>query len=220
MFAGRGSAFVVTTTASRRGLICLTDVTCSPATSWNATGTAVRLGVAANAGAAANAAQALTAAIRRFIAILQRSPQASSSPAPSTRAVEPAGDQPVSDGRGRRQQRATSKQVVAAEPSDVFELVVAGAELAADRTRFEAEHQRGGERPRLAAPVDDLVDDDAGLLPDLACHCLLQRLPRLDEPGERRVAVGRPGRLTSEQAAVATIVDEHDHRWVGAREVL
>src|SRR3954447_14085640 len=142
MFAGRGSAFVGTTTASRRGLTCLTEVTCRPATSWKATTRAVWVaGDAANAGTAAKTAQTLTAASRRFRPILLRSPRRALLLPSSTAPVEPVGDQPVRDGRGRRQQRTPGAQVVPAEPAHVLELVVAGAELAADGPRLEPEHQ-------------------------------------------------------------------------------
>src|SRR5947209_15203477 len=107
-------------------------------------------------------------------------------------AVEPSGDQPMRDRRRWRQQGATRTQVVTGEPAHVFELVVFGAELPADGSRFEPEHQGRGERPGLAAAVDDVVDDDTGLLADLPRYGVLQRLPRLDETGERGVAVRWP----------------------------
>ena len=64
----------------------------------------------------------------------------------------------------------------------------------------------------------DLVDPDAALLLDLAGDGVLQALARLDEAGQGRVHAGRPGRLAAHQAALA-VVDQHDHRRVGAREV-
>ena len=58
----------------------------------------------------------------------------------------------------------------------------------------EAEHQRGRERPGLAGHVAHVVDDDADLFEHLADHRRLERLPRLDEPGQGRVTTRRPGR--------------------------
>jgi len=52
--------------------------------------------------------------------------------------------------------RLTTREVGAGEPPHVLELVVADARLAADGTRFEAEHQRRRKRPRLAAAIDDI----------------------------------------------------------------
>ena len=43
---------------------------------------------------------------------------------------------------------------------------------------------------------------DAGLLGDLAAYGVLERLPRLAEAGQRRVAALRPDRLAAEQAAL------------------
>src|SRR3954454_7982673 len=107
MFAGRGSAFVVTTTAMSRELICFTETTCSPAAECNDFTLAVRAG-AAKAGTATSRAEAETAAIRRLMRIPQRSPPAVPFPAPLSAtfstSVEPGGDEPVRDRRGRRQQ--------------------------------------------------------------------------------------------------------------------
>src|SRR3954468_3072617 len=111
-------------------------------------------------------------------------------------------------------------QIGAGETAHIFELVVPGVRLARYRARREAQHQRRRERPGLAAAIDDVVDGDAALLADLADDRLLQRLPRLDETGQRRVATARPARLPSEQAAVTTVVNEDDDGWVGPREVV
>ena len=48
----------------------------------------------------------------------------------------------------------------------------------------------------------------------------VERLARLDEPGERRIAARRPQPVPPEQAPVVVVGDEHDHRGVGARVVL
>ena len=44
-------------------------------------------------------------------------------------------------------------------------------------------------------------------------------LSRFDEPGQRREHLGRPDRLPAEDATIRAVVHEHDHGWVGAREV-
>src|SRR3954447_7462688 len=107
MFAGRGSAFVVTTTAMRRGLTCLTETTCSPAAECSACTDVVGAG-AANAGTATRVAQAAAAAIRRLMRMPQRSPRLvlilPSTPS-SSLAVEPGGDEPVRNRRRGRKQR-------------------------------------------------------------------------------------------------------------------
>src|SRR3954452_4923875 len=105
MFAGRGSAFVVTTTARRRALTCFTETTCSPAAERSDLTAAVRAG-AANTETATSTAQAETVAIRRLMPIPQLSPSAAPFPAQSTFSVEPGGDEPVGDGGGWREQRA------------------------------------------------------------------------------------------------------------------
>ena len=51
----------------------------------------------------------------------------------------------------------------------------------------EPDHQAVRERPRLAAVVADVADLDADLLAHLADDGLLERLARLDEPGEAAV---------------------------------
>ncbi len=100
-------------------------------------------------------------------------------------------------------------------PSGVSVLVRLGVDL-----RGEAEHERGRERPRLAAEVDGVGDAHARLLEDLADHGGLERLARLDESGEQREPVALPERVRAEQDAVVGIRDPHDDGGVGAREHL
>jgi hypothetical protein len=45
-------------------------------------------------------------------------------------------------------------------------------------------HAGAGQRPRLAAEVAQLAKPQPHLLADLAAGGLLERLPRLDEPGD------------------------------------
>src|SRR3954447_15115140 len=135
---------------------------------------------------------------------------------------EPVRDQPVRD-RGRRWQARSpllvAPELVAGEPAHVLELIVGDVRLTGDHPCLEAEHQRRRERPGLAAAVDDVADDDAGLLPNLSHYRVLQRLSGLDETCQRGVAPARPRRLAAEQAPVIAVVHEHDDRRVGAREV-
>ena len=90
----------------------------------------------------------------------------------------------------------------------------------ASASGLEADHQRARERPGLAAQVRDVADGDADLLVDLPQHAGLQRLPRLDEPGEHREPPLGPHRLAGEQDAVRAVVHQADHRRIGAGVVL
>ena len=83
----------------------------------------------------------------------------------------------------------------------------------------EAEHQAGRQRPRLAAVHDLGPHDHTGLLEDLTSYGGLQRLTRLDEAGQGRVAHPWPGTVAAEQCAVLVVGDKHDDRRVAAREV-
>ena len=58
------------------------------------------------------------------------------------------------------------------------------------------------------------------LLGHLATYRRLERLPGLDETGQRREAPLRPRRLPAQQQPVVVVDDEHDDRRVGARVVL
>src|SRR4051812_20363547 len=103
--------------------------------------------------------------------------------APSSPTREPVGDQPVRYRRGRWQTRCpllVATDLVAGEPPHVLQLVVGDVRLSGEHARLEAQHQRGGERPRLAAAVDDVADDDTCLLLHLTDDRVLERLARLD----------------------------------------
>ena len=93
-----------------------------------------------------------------------------------------------------------------------------------DARAQEPQHQAGGQRPGLVAEVGHLVHHDAGLLRDLASYGVLERLPRLEEAGQRGVPPGRPHVLPSEQQTLVrrsglATGDGHDHGRVGAREL-
>src|SRR5690348_4202903 len=70
-------------------------------------------------------------------------------------------------------------QEVAVEPARILELALIHSDVAAPRAGVEAQHDRGGKRPGLRGMVGDLIDDDAGLLRDLARDRLFEALARL-----------------------------------------
>src|SRR3954447_16535630 len=118
--------------------------------------------------------------------------------APSSPTREPVRDQPMRYRRGRRQTRCPlliATNLITGEPPHVLQLVVRDVRLTGKHSCLEAQHQRGGERPRLAAAVDHVADKDACRLLHLADHRVLERLARLDEPGQGGVAASRPRRL-------------------------
>src|SRR3954469_16986889 len=146
--------------------------------------------------------------------LLQPSPATVTSSEPifrrgSSVIIEPGVYQPPRDrDRGRYEQRlgravAGGGDLLAREPAHVLELVVADGRLAARVVGEEAEHERARERPRLRARVAHAAHRDAGLLEHLARHGLLERLARLDEASERRVAARRPARLAPHQRPLA-----------------
>ena len=93
------------------------------------------------------------------------------------------------------------------------------------RDPAEADHQARRQRPRLVAEVGHVAHGDADLLQHLAAYGVLERLPRLDEAGQGRVAALGPDGLVAQQQALVGArraspwVIGHDHRRVGAREL-
>ena len=81
---------------------------------------------------------------------------------------------------------------------------------------WKPDHQRSGERPRLAAEVADVAHVQADLLGDLAHDARLERLAGLDEPRQQRKEPLGPHRLAGEHGAVAAVVHQADHRRVDA----
>src|SRR5690606_6544110 len=109
----------------------------------------------------------------------------------------------------------------AVEPAARLELHLVGPNIGAERFGVAADHQRRGERPRLAGVVARAAVADAGFLLRLAADGVLDRLARLHEAGEARIHAGREPRLAAEEGALFRDVDgEHDDHRVGAREVL
>src|SRR2546421_8904003 len=86
----------------------------------------------------------------------------------------PGVDEAARDAEGGRHGR----QLVAGEPAGLRQLAAVDDDLAAGVLGGEADHQRVGEGPGLAAEVAHVVDLDARLLADLARHRFLQRLAR------------------------------------------
>src|SRR5687767_3639286 len=162
-----------------------------------------------------------TMAMRPIVASACRPDRAGDERFARRRAV-PAVDQEIRDRELRRDDELTARDELAhlggAEPSRVGELATDRDRLARG-FRLEAEHQRGGERPGLRRDVARARDRDAGFLAHFAHDRLLERLPRLDEARERRVALLGPRGLPAEQTALA-VRDERDDRGVGPREVL
>ena len=66
------------------------------------------------------------------------------------------------------------------------------------------------ERPRLARPVADVVDAHPDLFTDLAVHGLLERLARLDEPGDAAVHRNRERPAPRQQRVAIVAFDERD----------
>src|ERR1700722_6204304 len=78
----------------------------------------------------------------------------------------------------------------ALEPAGVVELGLVDDDVARDRLRVAADHERHRERPGLRGEIGDPPADDAGLLAGLAPNRRLDRLARLDEAGEARPHAG------------------------------
>src|SRR4051812_25817320 len=81
-----------------------------------------------------------------------------------------------------------------AVPLGVEDLAAVGADLAAGPVGEEADHERVGEGPRLAAEVPNVRDLDADLFAHLAGDRLLERLADFDEARERAVKDAREAR--------------------------
>src|SRR4029450_8200877 len=77
-----------------------------------------------------------------------------------------------------------------------------------------ADHQRGREGPGLAGHIADIGDVDAGFLLQFARDRGLDRLARLDEAGECRIAARRIMRLAAEKQP-AVMLGKHDDDWGG-----
>ena len=105
----------------------------------------------------------------------------------------------------------------AGEPARILDLGFFYHNLARIGEAMAAEHQLRGERPGLAGDVGDVAHPDARLLEHFARHCFLDRFARLDEPGERRIALRRKARLAAEQqVAAARVLDQHDRNRIDA----
>jgi len=111
--------------------------------------------------------------------------------------------------------------LVAVDPAGVLDLTVGGHQRRGGiADGGEADHERPGERPGLAAQVAHGLDGDADFLADLPHDAGLEGLAALDEAGEHGVAVRRPDRLAGQQDLVPAVVHEADHGRVGTRVFL
>ena len=137
----------------------------------------------------------------------------------------PVLDQPARDRDRWRQQQAIRRRRATQRGIDLGEGEPARVlEFVADlwRVRFgvgdEAQHQRRGKRPRLRREIAAAAHAHAAFLEHFAGDGLFQRFARLDESGQRRIAVRRPAGVATQQQAFA-IADRDDHRRIGARVV-
>src|SRR5712691_1713786 len=105
--------------------------------------------------------------------------------------------------------RRPDGQRVAREPARVLQLLAVDGDLAARVLRDEADHELAREGPVLAADVLDLLHVHADFFLHLAGDGALQRFAVVDEPGDERVAPGRPDGLAGQQHALA-VANEHD----------
>ena len=116
----------------------------------------------------------------------------------------------MGDGRWRRRDQALRMlphqhrgRLVAVEPARVFELVAVDDDLARDRLRMAADHQRGGKRPWLRARNSARGRSEFRLLPASRaappprCFRPARRSPRGTNRNWRRSAPERPSRQWS-----------------------
>src|SRR5258708_18853166 len=97
------------------------------------------------------------------------------------------------------------------EPRGFDDLVRLRADLAAGVLRREANHQRVGERPRLAAKVANVAQLEGDFLANLARDGLFERFAWLDEAGQHAEEAVSKGSIARQQELVAPL-NEHDHR--------
>src|SRR5438105_5078062 len=88
--------------------------------------------------------------------------------------AHPGVDEAAGDAEGGRHRR----QLVERAPVGLRQLAGIDPQLAAGVLGREAEHQRVGKRPWLAAEVTQVGELDADLLADLTAHGVLDRLAR------------------------------------------
>lgn len=92
----------------------------------------------------------------------------------------------------------------------VGKFAISPSELAAFITGSEAEHQLGGERPRLAAEIPDIGYTKGSLLKYFAGHALLKILTGLHKTGHKGVEVAAEGFGVHKKRLLPTN-DEHHY---------
>src|SRR3990167_4760714 len=108
----------------------------------------------------------------------------------------------------------------AGNPAGALEFLRVDANLVALRRKYEAHHQRRGERPGLAGDVlcKRGVADDASFLEQLARSGLLNRFARFAEAGEAGHETSWPEFLAADEG-LAVFLRQHDRNRIGAREM-
>src|SRR3954464_11957238 len=96
------------------------------------------------------------------------------------------------------------------EPVSRLDFCFLQTDLAAHPIANERDHQRVRKRPRLTREVADVVYAHAAFFADFALDTLLERLPGLDEAGERAVHARREVRPSPEEKLVGAAHQHHD----------
>src|SRR5262245_17767819 len=98
-----------------------------------------------------------------------------------------------------------SEDVVTLKPPDIRHLFVILVNLSGQRASMTADHQRGGERPRLGGVISYLAHLDTGLFLHFAAHGFLDGLALVHESRQCRVCprARQPAPTLPEQAALA-----------------
>ena len=102
-----------------------------------------------------------------------------------------------------RKHRRRGEYVGAAEPTGMLQFLIAQMNGARARLGQKAQHQGRGEGPGLGGVVVNLLHLDAGFLGHFARDGVFQRLARLDESGNGRIATRWPGGLPAEERLIA-----------------
>ena len=108
-------------------------------------------------------------------------------------------NEPVDQAAGDCEGGRDTGELVGGEPTGVRQLAFLELELTSRVLGGEADHQRVGEGPRLAAEVADVAEVDPHLLAHLAGGAFLQGLPRLDVARQDAETTGRKAMVPREQ---------------------
>ena len=111
-----------------------------------------------------------------------------------------------------------SDHLLATYPQGVLDLGRIDNDIPALGLAPAAEHQRIGERPRLAGEIAHVANVDPGFLEDLPPHGCFERLTRFDESRQKRIHALRPTWRAAEKDVIA-VNDQHDDDRIGSREM-